>query len=132
MALFFILKNTLIKNCLIPGIVFLFTLSCNNGKSDPGNVAGGPCTFEDSKEPVAVYRIVQPNNSDKYDIIFRWVNNGNETKDSISYFEVNHKYVTAEQLKADSIVPGKICQFVYSKTVSGSCDSQKKISLEKY
>ena len=78
------------KSFLILPIVFLFTLSCNNAKNEPGKVAGGPCTFEDSKQPITVHRIVLANNSGNYDIIFRWALNGNEGKDSLSYFQVNH------------------------------------------
>ena len=117
------------KNYLISAIAFLFVVSCNNEK-DPGAVAGGPCTFEDSKQPIKVFRIVPANNTGEYDIIFRWPQSGNE--DSVSYYQVNNKYATAEQLKTDSVAVGKICQYILSKTVSGSCNWQKRISLEKY
>jgi hypothetical protein len=125
--------KTIMKKFLISAITILLVLSCNNDKKDPGAVAGSPCTFEDSKQPIEVYRIVPANNGGEYDIIFRWPQSENEDSlYSLSYHQVNNKYVTSEQLKADSIVVGKIYQYIVSKTISGSCNWQKRISLEKY
>ena len=112
-------------------LIILFMLACKSSENT-GAAAGGPCTFEDSKQPITVDKIELMSDSAHYDIIFIWGNpNDKDPKnDSITFSKVNHRYVTTDELKKDSVVPGKVCSYIISRTISGSCDGKQTISLQ--
>ncbi|MEI7735687.1 MAG: hypothetical protein WCI49_09475 [Ferruginibacter sp.] len=93
--------------------------SCNNQEELP---AGGPCTYDTTVNPAKLINLVQKD-SLNYDALFEiaW-QKAPDTKDTISYYLENLRWLTSDQIKNDSLAVGKTYRFVEYNIRSGSCN----------
>jgi hypothetical protein len=94
--------------------------SCNNNQEEIP--AGGPCTYDSVVNPAKLISLVQ-NDSLNCDAQFEviWPNTP-DIKDTLNYFMVNHRVLTSEQIKKDSLAVGKTYSFIEYTIRSGSCN----------
>ena len=97
--------------------------SCNNQEE---NIAGGPCTYDSTVNPAKLISLV-PKDSLNYDALFEisW-QKAPESKDTISYYMDNKNWLTADQIKNDSLAVGNTYRFIEYFIRSGSCNGHIK------
>lgn len=104
---------------LLAGIIS----SCNNQEE---NIAGGPCTYDSTVNPAKLISLAQKD-SLNYDALFviNW-QNAPDRMDTISYYMENKNWLTADQIKNDSLAVGNTYRFIEYFIRSGSCNGHIK------
>ena len=97
--------------------------SCNNQEEIPD---GGPCTYDSTVNPAKLISLVQKD-SLNYDAQFEitW-QKAPDTMDTISYYMENQRWLTAAQIKNDSLAAGNTYRFIEYFIRSGSCNGHIK------
>jgi hypothetical protein len=108
------------KNFLPATLGILFLISCKGKKEEP---AGGPCSYKEEIHPAKLIEL-RHIDSLSFDAAFEIGSRrqGGNSTDTEYFHSLNRQYITAEQVKRDSIMPGKLYQLVESNIISGSCN----------
>jgi hypothetical protein len=98
-------------------------LACNSQEEIP---AGGPCSYDSTVNPAKLISLVQKD-SLNYDAQFEisW-QKATDTKDTISYYMENQKWLTTDQIKNDSLAVGNTYRLMEYFIRSGSCNGHIK------
>ncbi|MEQ1676413.1 MAG: hypothetical protein ABL876_06925 [Chitinophagaceae bacterium] len=110
-------------------LLLIFQGACTNGKKEKEVPAGGPCTYKEEIHPAKLIKL-ETTDSINYDAQFE---TGTTMPDTIEFHFLNNTYIRAEQVKADSILAGKVYKLVEQSIISGSCNPHiRTIRLEIY
>jgi hypothetical protein len=92
---------------------------CNNQQEIPD---GGPCSYDSTVNPAKLISLIKKD-SLNYDAQFEitWKKTP-DTKDTISYYMENQRWLTSEQIKNDSLAVGNTYRFIEYIIRSGSCN----------
>jgi hypothetical protein len=101
-------------------IVATLFIACNNQEEIP---AGGPCSYRSEIHPAKLISIKQ---IDSINIDAQFEISWQTSKDTISYYMAKHHYLTADQIKTDSLNIGNVYQYVEEFMVSGNCNPHIK------
>lgn len=119
------------KNISLLLLITLLQLACNN---TTGNVDGGPCTYKEDIHPAKLIKL-ETNDSLVCDALFE-IEAGLQSagkKDTVSFNQLNNRYIEKTQIENDSIAEGKVYKYIIQTITSGSCNPDiRTIRLEKY
>jgi hypothetical protein len=115
-------------------LLFAFSISCSskNKKRDPNDIpAGGPCSYKSKTLPARVIDIRREPNSQPS--VFFEVSHNLGDLDTISYFTINNRNITEEEIKQKGVAKDAVFQLEVSEITSGSCNPMvRRLSLEKF
>jgi hypothetical protein len=100
----------------IPCILACLLFACNNQEEIP---AGGGCSYRSEVHPA---KLIGFNQVDSINIDAEFEVSWPSAKDTISYYMKKHNYLSAAQIKHDSLVVGNVYQYVEDFIVTGSCN----------
>lgn len=106
-------------------------MSCNwfSKKTDEPR-AGGPCTYHTTIRPARLIQFVS-RNENTFDALFE-VQRAVQ-KDTISYNRIENRYITQQELNADSLRLDSIYQYRIYEIEQGACTPNiERIVLERY
>lgn len=114
------------KNKILGCCVLIAVFGCNQLPKIP---AGGPCSFKTNSSNLQLVKLLPNTDSSQFDAQFQFVDTVLNGATIFSFSMVNHRYLSAEEVKQKSIHPGTSGALIQLIPVTGDCDGGDSILI---